>query len=214
MRRPSPGPVVSLRLFCRARVIASPACLWGCTHRRSCRARSFSPGLGISSLIWTVLMSRLRPPLMSRWVAKSASADLAMTLPCTAGAAGHHDAQAVAQLHRVGLGFRQRRVHPGLGQVHDGHDRLPAPDHFALPRAPTDSLSRSPAQTPWHSRVRRRPGRIRPCAFCTWSAGRSHGARRNAPSAVHGPAPAAARLRPPPHSPWRFRPRLRRPASW
>ena len=38
--------------------------------------------------------------------------------------------------HAVGLRLRQRRVDPGLRQVHDGDDRRAHSDHFALPRRP------------------------------------------------------------------------------
>ncbi len=79
-------------------VIASPACPSGCTPRPSSRAQTSRSGLSISSFSRTVLMSRLRPPLMSRCVAKSASADLAITLPCTVAPLGITTFEAVAQL--------------------------------------------------------------------------------------------------------------------
>ena len=57
-----------------------------------------------------------------------------MTLPCDCRAAGHDDAQRIAELDGVGLGFRQRRVDPGLGQVHDGDDGRAGGNHFSLAR--------------------------------------------------------------------------------
>src|SRR6202041_2223845 len=47
-----------------------------------------SPGLSINSFTCTVSMSRLGPPLISRWVAKSASDAFAITLPHTAAPEG------------------------------------------------------------------------------------------------------------------------------
>ena len=77
-------------------------------------------------------MSRLRR-LTSRWVAKSASADFAMTLPWRDAPLGITTRRLVAQLHRVGLCLRQWRVDPGLGEVGDGDDGRSRGHHFALP---------------------------------------------------------------------------------
>ena len=54
--------------------------LWGSSTSAVMPGTYRMPGLSISSLICTVLMSRLRR-LTSRWVAKSPSAALAITLP-------------------------------------------------------------------------------------------------------------------------------------
>ncbi len=89
----------------------------------------------MSSFNWMVLMSRLRL-LTSRCVAKSASRGLVDDFALDGFAARHHHAQAVAQLHGVGLRLRQRRVNPGLGQVHDGDNRRAHGHHFALPGRP------------------------------------------------------------------------------
>ena len=55
-------------------------------------------------------------------------------LALNGGSAGHDDAQAVAQLDGVGLGFRQGRVDPGLGQIRNGYDRRSCSYDLALPR--------------------------------------------------------------------------------
>ena len=70
-----------------------------------------------------------------------------MTLPVIRRAAGHDDAERIAELDCVGLSFRQRRVDPGLGQVHDGDDGRAGGNHFSLARGATLTLPVTGAKT-------------------------------------------------------------------
>ena len=56
-------------------------------------------------------------------------------------ARGHDDMQRVAELDGVGLRFRQRRIDPGLGQIHDGDNGRSGGDHFALSRGANVDLA-------------------------------------------------------------------------
>ena len=57
-----------------------------------------------------------------------------MTLPCSVAPLGMTTRSMSPSLHGVGLRLRQRRVDPGLGQVHDGDNGRAGGHHFALAR--------------------------------------------------------------------------------
>ena len=96
---------------------------------------NFSPGLGMSSFNCIGLDVALHAVHVALR-GKIALGGFGNHVAPNGVAAGHHHAQAVAQLHGVGLRLRQRRVNPGLRQVHDGDNRLSLGHHFALPRRP------------------------------------------------------------------------------
>ena len=149
-------------------------------------------------------MSRLRR-FTSRCVAKAASADFAMTVPWIAGAAGHHDAELVAELHRVRFGFGQRSVNPGLGEIDDGDDRGRRGNDFALPRSAHihDASNRRK-----HARIAQfapAPDRASP-AHCARRRGWPPPSLPPPGSAAGWPEPSAGMLPPPPRSPAPNRP--------
>ena len=114
-----------------------------------------------------------------------------MTLPWTVAPLGMHDAQAVAQLHGVGLGFRQRRVDPGLRQVHDGGDGAAGGEHFALTRGEHVDLAGDRREDLRIAQFDAWPGRARACAFCTWPRVDCHRVLRRPRRAVRALWPVA-----------------------
>ncbi len=172
---------------------------------------NFSPGLAIRSFNWMVLMSRF-VLLTSRCVAKSRLGGLGNHLSMHGVAAGHDHAQRIAKLHAVGLCLGQRRIDPGLRQVHDGDNGRACGHHFALPRGPHVHLAVDRRHTPAHSPLLREPPAPVRAYWLQRHAIHPQCGRKPGPAIR---APALAATMPPrlPRCPWPYLQRPRRPAE-